>query len=225
MCSSKAQPKNKTILEMRNICKSFAGVQVLFDVNFDLKEAEVHALVGENGAGKTTLMNILNGVLSPDKGKIFLKGKEQKIQTPRQAQDMGIAFIHQELNLIDPLSVKENIYLGREPKKRTGLLNWEELKKRTSELFSHLGLNIDPDEKIENLKMADQQMVEIAKALSFDAYIIVMDEPTSSLTKEETEKLFGIIQDLKKKGCSIIYISHRLEEIFEIADRVTVLRN
>ncbi|RCW49802.1 sugar ABC transporter ATP-binding protein [Halanaerobium sp. ST460_2HS_T2] len=213
------------LLEMKDISKFFPGVKALDQVNFFLKEGEVIGLLGENGAGKTTLMNILNGVLPADKGYVKIKGEKVKIKNPTEAQKLGIAYIHQELNLIDELSVRENLFLGREVKKKFALIDKNEMNKLSEKALSNLNLNIDPEEKVENLPLAIKQMIEIARALMFEADIIVMDEPTSSLTSEEIEVLFNLIEKLKKENKSIIYISHRMEEIFEITDKVTVLRN
>lgn len=216
----------KVILKMENIIKSFPGVRALKGVNFELREGEVHALVGENGAGKTTLMNVLNGLVPKDSGKIIIDGKEVEINNPSSAKEMGISFIHQELELIPELTVKENIFLGQETQKGIfRLINWKSIKNRTGEFLKKLDIYLDPDKKINNLSIAEQQLVEIAKALYQNARIIVMDEPTSSLTAEDVKKLFQIIKDLKSRGCAIIYVSHVMDEIFEISDRITVLRD
>lgn len=213
------------ILEMKNISKQFPGVKALNNVNLNIKKGEVHVLVGENGAGKSTLMKILNGVYSKDSGEIVFKGKPIQIRNPREAQEAGISIIYQELNLIPKLSIAENIFLGREPLKKNGLIDWKMVYKETEVLLKKLEIDLDPRTKINRLGIAQQQMIEIAKALSFKSDIIVMDEPTSALTDKEINKLFAVIRQLKESGVAIIYISHRLEEIKQIGDRLTVLRD
>lgn len=213
------------ILEMRNITKEFPGVKALNNVNLKVKKGEVHVLVGENGAGKSTLMKILNGVYSMDAGEIIYKGKKIEIRTPRDAQEAGISIIHQELNLIPKLSVAENIFLGREPINKHGFINWKEIYTKTENLLKKLEIDVHPKTKVSKLGIAQQQMIEIAKALSFESNVIVMDEPTSALTEKEINKLFNVIKQLKDSGVAIIYISHRLDEIKKIGDRLTVLRD
>jgi ribose transport system ATP-binding protein len=214
------------VLEMRNISKSFPGVKALDDVSFDLKAGEVHALVGENGAGKSTLMKVLAGIYSKDSGAILINGNEVKIESVRDAQRLGIVMIHQELNLMNHLTVAENIFIGREYKKKFPLfLDAGKQIKKTREIFSELNIDIDPTVKVGKLTVAKQQMVEIAKALSYDSKILIMDEPTASLTDSEIEDLFRIVRTLKEEGRSIIYISHRLEELKIISDRITVMRD
>lgn len=210
---------------MRNISKDFPGIRALNRVNLYVKPGEVHVLVGENGAGKSTLMKILTGVYSKDEGEIIFKGKKIDIKNPKEAQNIGISIIYQELNLVPNLSIAENIFLGREPLKGNGLIDWKKMYKDTEELLKRLNLNLDPRVKVKNLGIAQQQMIEIAKALSFRSELIVMDEPTSALAEKEIEQLFKVINQLKNSGVSIIYISHRLEEIKKIGDRVTVLRD
>ncbi len=212
------------LLEMKNITKTFPGVTALDNVDFHLKKGEVHALLGENGAGKSTLMKVLNGIQERDSGKIFLRGQELRFNNTKEAQNAGLAIIHQELELIPHLNVAENIFLGREEKKGF-LIDYNSLYKKTEDVLDMLGVNIDPRAKIVDLNIGNQQMVEIAKAVSQEAEILVMDEPTSSLTNQEIEILFSLIRRLKKQDISIVYISHRLEEVFEICDRVTVLRD
>ena len=224
--SNKKMDSTRFVLQMRSISKKFAGTQALKDVNFNLKEKEVHALVGENGAGKTTLMNVLNGLVHADTGKIILNSREVIIDHPLQARRLGISFIQQELELAEPLSVKENIALGREPV--TGFLRriaWNELDREVRSFLVQWNFDLDPNAKVADLSIAKRQMTEIAKALFVDAKIIVMDEPTAALSGREVEYLFKIVRALRERGRAIIYISHMLEEIFEIADRVTVLRN
>lgn len=213
-----------SLLEMKEIEKSFNTVKVLFGVDFNLKAGTVHALMGENGAGKSTLMKTLAGVHKADKGTIQIRGEEVDILSPRQSRNLGVAMIHQELSPVPEMTVAENIYLGREPKKRL-FLDYDTMLKQTKELLESLNVPINPNEKIGKLKVADQQLVEIAKAISLDAEIIVMDEPTSAITEKEVDNLFAIIQDLKKQGKGIIYISHKMDEIFRISDEITVLRD
>lgn len=212
------------VLEMKNITKTFPGVKALDKVNFSLKKGEVHALIGENGAGKSTLMKVLNGIYQRDHGEIILRGEPVEFKGTKEAQKAGLAIIHQELELVPYLSTAENIYLGRED--RNGIfINYKKLYKKTEKILKMLGVNIDPKAKLKDLNIGSQQMVEIAKAVSQDADILVMDEPTSSLTSQEIEILFELIERLKKQEITIVYISHRLEEVFEICDRVTVLRD
>lgn len=213
------------LLLMKNISKIFPGVKALDDVSFTIYENEVMALLGENGAGKSTLMKILSGVYQKDTGRVILEGKELEILSPRDAMSKGIAIIHQELNLIPYLTVYENIFLGREAKLSSGRLDKKKMIKESEEIFKKLNVNIDPISQVSQLSIAQQQMVEIAKALSLDAKIIIMDEPTDTLTDQEVHILFKIINELKKNGKGIVYISHRINEIFEIADKITVLRD
>jgi len=213
------------VLQVEGISKSFPGVQALDAVYFDCFPGEVHALVGENGAGKSTLMKILAGVLGPDSGKITLRGSSFRPRNPREAREAGISIIFQEFNLLPELTVAQNIYLGREPAERFGIIKRQELEKAASALLERLQLEVDPGERVYRLSVAERQIVEIAKALSFKADILIMDEPTSSLTTSEIKRLFGIIRTLKEQGVAIIYVSHRLDEVFGIADRVTVLKD
>ncbi|MBI3962158.1 MAG: sugar ABC transporter ATP-binding protein [Deinococcus sp.] len=209
---------------MRSISKAFPGVQALIKVDLEVQGGEVHAVIGENGAGKSTLMKIVAGVYSRDAGEILLKGRKVEITNPRQAMDHGISMIHQELNLAPNLSVAENIFLGRLPKSGA-FVDWNKLYADAQALVDRLGIELNVRALVEDLTVARQQMVEIAKALSRNAEVIVMDEPTSALTERETETLFQIIGRLKTQGVAVVYISHRLEEIFRIADQVTVLRD
>ena len=213
------------ILKMENIHKSFPGVKALDSVTFDLKKGEVLGLVGENGAGKSTLMNILTGVLKPNQGTINLEGQNVEFHDNQQAQKHGISYIHQELNLIDELTIMENLFLGDQPLKKWGSINFKEMRERSKKVLKRLNLELSPDQLVEELSLAQKQMVEIAKAILFEAKIIVMDEPTSSLADEEIEVLFEMIEDLQKDGKSIIYISHRLDEVFSLTNRLIVLRN
>lgn len=212
------------VLEMKGIVKEYPGVKALKGVDFHLKRGEVHALVGENGAGKSTLMKILGGAEARDGGEIILEGRKVEIQDPHQAEKLGISIIYQEFNLIPFLSVAENIFLGREPR-RGIFVDWRQLYANAKAVLDQLGLDIDLKAKVSGLSVAQQQMVEIAKAISVKSRIIVMDEPSATLTMHELERLFGLTRKLKEQGVGIIYISHRLEEIFEIADRVTVFRD
>ncbi|MCL4166355.1 UNVERIFIED_CONTAM: hypothetical protein GTU68_005623, partial [Idotea baltica] len=217
-------PAADPLLEIKNITKRFFGVTALGGVDLRVGKGEVHAVIGENGAGKSTLMKILAGVQPPDSGTISLDGKPVKIPNVHAALDMGIALIHQELNLADNLEIASNIFLGREPTK-FGLIDSKTIRQRSREYLAKVGLDIDPKVKVSELTIGLQQLVEIAKALSVNARVLIMDEPTSSLSQRETEALFEVIRDLKQQGVSVIYISHRLMEIKELADRVTVLRD
>jgi len=212
------------LLEMRGITKAFPGVKALTDVDFDVRPGEVHALVGENGAGKSTLMKILAGVYERDAGEVWLKGKPVHFTNPRQAQLAGIVTIYQELNQVPEMSVTENIFLGSELE-RGVVLQWSAMHDRAKELLAKLHLDIDPRLPIKQLGVGQQQMVEVAKALHQKADLIIMDEPTSSLSIREINDLFAIVRELKAAGVAIVYISHHLEETFAITDRITVLRD
>ncbi|MDI3548565.1 MAG: inositol transport system ATP-binding protein [Halanaerobiales bacterium] len=212
-------------LEMRNITKRFPGVLALDSVNLLVEEGEIHAVVGENGAGKSTLMKILAGAYQKDAGQIFVRGKEVEITNTIDAQKQGIGMIYQEFNLIPHLSVAENIFLGRFPLTKSKKIKFDELNKMAQQYLKELETDISPQSIVGELSVADRQLVEIAKALSLNSSVLVMDEPTSSLSPGETEVLFGIMRKLKESGVSIIFISHHMDEIFSIADRVTVLRD
>lgn len=213
-------------LEMRNISKAFPGVQALSDVSIQVRPGEVHVLLGENGAGKSTLMKILAGVYQKDSGEILVNGRPVEITDTKAAAEQGIHMIHQELNLVPHLSVAENIFLGREPIKGwPGRIDWGKLHKDAGDVLHELNLDIGSGTIVQTLSVAQQQMVEIARALSTNAEIIIMDEPTAAITEQETSELFRQIEKLKKKGVSIIYISHRLPEVKRIGDRVTVMRD
>jgi D-xylose transport system ATP-binding protein len=218
--------KLETILSMRKITKTFPGVKALDGVTFDLNQGEVHALVGENGAGKSTLIKILAGVYPHGEygGEIVLDGAQRAFNNVRDSETAGIAVIYQELSLVKDLSVAENIFLGREPR-RLGVINWEDLYGRAQKLLDDLNLTIDPLTPVRNLGIGQQQLVEIAKALSQNARIVVLDEPTAALTDTEVETLFRILNDLRARGVAMIYISHKLDEVFRISDRITVLRD
>lgn len=214
------------LLRLVNVSKGFPGVQALSDVSLDLYAGEVHALVGENGAGKSTLMKILSGLYQRESGTMYLDGEPFEVDGPLTAQSLGISIIHQELHLMPHLTVAENIFIGREASRGFGLLlDDRALNRRAGELFDDLGITLNPRAMVGNLKVAQQQLVEIAKALSFDARVLIMDEPTAALTASETDILFGLIRDVKARGTGIIYISHRMEELKAISDRVTVLRD
>ena len=215
------------LLKMEGICKSFPGVKALDGVSLSVKAGTVHALMGENGAGKSTLMKCLFGVYECDEGKIFLDGKEVRFASSREALDGGVAMVHQELNQALKLSVGDNIWLGRFPTVSRFLpfTSERKIKEKTLALFSELGISIDPDMRVSELSVSKRQMLEIAKAVSFGAKIIVFDEPTSSLADDEAKKLFEIIRMLKERGCGIIYISHKMAEILQISDEVTVMRD
>ena len=215
------------LISMENITKSFPGVKALDEVSFALKSGSVHALMGENGAGKSTLMKCLFGVYKKDSGKIFLDGKEIEFSNSKDALEMGVAMVHQELNQALKLSVMDNMWLGRFPKVSRYLPFISETKmySRTKDVFDELGIDCDPRKKMSELSVSKRQMVEIAKAVSYNAKVIVFDEPTSSLNENEAEHLFKIIDMLKKRGCGIIYISHKMEEILRICDEVTIMRD
>lgn len=213
------------ILEMKGITKEFPGVKALKGVDFRIIEGQVMALLGENGAGKSTLMKILTGVYQKTSGQMYYKGKPVEFKNSKESQDSGIAIIHQELNLIPQLTIAENIFLGREPVNRLRKIDWVKLYKDSKELLEKLGMTEDPRTLVEELSIGKQQMIEIAKALSLNARVIVMDEPTDALTDKETIKLFEVIRELKKEGRSIVYISHRLKEVFQICDYATILRD
>ena len=215
---------NQVFFEMRDISKSFPGVKALNKVGFTVAEGEIRALVGENGAGKSTLMKILNGNYKKDSGAILIDGQEVEITDPQVADAHGITIIFQELNLVDELSIAENIFAGRLAKKGK-LVNWKELNEKAKVLLDRISFDVDPNKLVGSLTVAEKQMVEIAKALSRNSRIILMDEPSATLTKKELDALFQIIRDLKKSGIAVIYISHRMEEIFEICETVTVMRD
>lgn len=213
------------ILRMVNITKSFNQVTVLENIDFDMRKGEVHALVGENGAGKSTLMKILAGVYQPDSGKIFINNEEVKLRSPIEAKNKGISIIYQEFSLIPTLSISYNIFLGKEPRNRYGIIDRGKMELETEKVLEKIGLNLKPKSVVGDLSTGNMQQVEIAKAILENSKILIMDEPTSALTETETEKLFNIINLLKEKGTSIIYITHRMKEIFQISDRITVLRD
>lgn len=214
----------EVILTMEGIDKSFPGVHALDHVKLEVKKSEVHALMGENGAGKSTLMKVLTGIYSKDEGTITYEGKEVEFTNPREAQKEGIIIVHQELNMMNHLTVAQNIFIGREPKKHN-LIDDAKMNEDARELFERLHIDIDPTENMGKLTVGKQQMCEIAKAISHEAKVIIFDEPSAALTEAEIEELFKIIRDLRDKGMGIVYISHRMDEIKVITDRVTVMRD
>lgn len=216
--------KTDYILQMKHIVKTFPGVKALDNVNLNLRPGTVHALMGENGAGKSTLMKCLFGIYMPDSGEILFNGQKVQFSNPKQALDHGVSMVHQELNQVPETTVMENIWLGRMPK-RGLVVDDKKMLEDTEAVFERLGLDIDPKEKIGSLSVSQRQMIEIAKAVSANAQVIVLDEPTSSLAEKEVEYLFQIIENLKSQGCGIVYISHKMEEILRISDEVTVMRD
>lgn len=212
-------------IEMRGIDKSFGSNQVLKQAGFTLESGEVHALMGENGAGKSTLMKILTGVYTKDAGTALVDGKEVNYKNPQEAEKAGIVFIYQELNVMFDLTVEENLFMGKEIHGKFGICDKKAMQKKAQEALNILGVNISPKTVMAELSVGQQQMVEICKALMADAKVIIMDEPTAALTQSETVALFKVIESLRKKGVSMVYISHRMEEIFELCDRITVLRD
>ncbi|MBA9025673.1 sugar ABC transporter ATP-binding protein [Peribacillus huizhouensis] len=214
------------LVEMKGISKVFNGVKALRNVSLKIRKGTVHALMGENGAGKSTAMKILSGIHKPTEGSILVEGKEIFLDNPKMALDNGIAMIHQELSPIFEMTVAENIFLGREPiYPKIHLVNYPKMYKDTKKMFENLGLSIDPKQRMKELSVSEIQMVEIVKAVSYDSKVIIMDEPTSSLADKEVEQLFSIINRLKKEGKGIIYISHKMDEIFQIADDITIFRD
>ena len=217
---------NEIILEAKGISKFFPGVKALQNVNVTFRRGEVHVLIGENGAGKSTLMKILDGIYKADEGEIILRGEKVTIANPKQATMYGISMIHQELSPVLDMTIAENIFLGTEPKKGAGIVEFAKRNSLSEELLKEVGMrNVSPSTKMKALSTSQMQMVEIAKALSYDSDIIIMDEPTSSITESEVENLFGIIRKLKSEGRCIVYISHKMSELFEIGDMITVFRD
>lgn len=221
--------EERYILQTRGISKSFSGVKVLEGIELSVMPGEIHALMGENGAGKSTLMKIIMGIYTKDSGTLYFDGKEREFRRPKEALEAGISMIHQELSPIPEMTVAENVFLGREQKKVKGLpfVDKKELNKRTQALLDEYKLSqyIRPNMKMKNLNIAQIQMMEIIKSVSYHSKVIIMDEPTSSLSEKETEILYKILDMLKKNSVGIIYISHRMEEVFKLADRVSVLRD
>ena len=215
---------SQPLLRVTGIAKLYPGVQALDDVSFDLDAGEIHGLLGENGAGKSTLLKILSGAERPDAGRIEVAGEQRILATPQDAQALGIATIYQELNLLPNLTVAENVFIGREPGGRA-FLSWRRLIEQTREVTARIGLAIDPLALVRDLSVAEQQMVEIARALSMDSRVIIMDEPTSALSEAEVETLFAIVRELRDQGLGIIFVTHRLDEVIRLCDRATVLRD
>lgn len=213
------------ILQVKNISKTFPGVKALTDVSADFYPGEVHTLVGENGAGKSTLIKIISGVYTPTEGKVIFEGKEMNFTAPGQAIEAGIAVIHQELSIAKDLTVAQNVWLGREKKKKSGLLDMARMNKETQDILDFMKVNLKATEIAGDLNAAQQQMIEIAKVISQNAKLVVMDEPTSSLSEHEIDALFEQVRILKEKNVAIIYITHRLKELTAICERVTVLRD
>ncbi|MGV8937835.1 MAG: sugar ABC transporter ATP-binding protein [Allorhizobium sp.] len=222
---SGAIPNAEYLLTAEGIRKEFPGVVALDDVTFRLKRGSVHALMGENGAGKSTLMKILAGIYRPDRGRIQLKGVDIRLDSPLDALENGLAMIHQELNLMAQMTVAENIWIRREPLNRFGFVDHGEMNRKTADLFARLNIAIHPQIDVGELSVANRQMVEIAKAVSYESDVLIMDEPTSALTEREVEHLFQIIRDLRDQGIGIVYITHKMNELFEIADEVSVFRD
>lgn len=215
----------RELLRMEGIVKIYGVTTVLNHVNFDVRAGEVHALAGENGAGKSTLIKILSGNVEPNEGKIFFQGKEVNIHNADTAHEAGVSTVYQELVQAPFLTVAENIYMGRIPNKAPGVIDRKKMNSMAKELMEQIHIDLDPDMRLDKLSLANRQMVEILKALSYDSRVIVFDEPTSSLTEKETVRLFEIIETLRQKGVAVIYISHRMEEIFKLTDRISVLRD
>ncbi|MDY3249358.1 MAG: sugar ABC transporter ATP-binding protein [Candidatus Choladocola sp.] len=222
---------SEVIVKMDGISKSFGGIKALDNVKIELRKGEVHALMGENGAGKSTLMKIMTGVYTKDEGRMFLYDENKKemteveMKSPLMAQKNGLSMVFQELNLLENMNIAENIFIGREPSKSGGFLDRSELNRKAVHELEKVSLNVDPETMVSELSCGQKQCVEIAKALSFQARVVVFDEPTASLSEKESQVLFKIINDLKNQGVCIVYISHRMEEVFELSDRITVFRN
>ncbi len=213
------------LLKMEGICKSFGFVKAVSGGYLELKQGEVHALMGENGAGKSTIMNVLSGALKADEGKIIYLGQEVSVSSPIEARTLGIGKIHQELQLVPELTVGENIFLGREPRNKLGFIDYPKMYSEAEKLIQTFEMTVSPKAQVKELQVGEQQLIEIVKTTSLKCKIVIMDEPTSALSKNEAEKLFGVINRLKQDGVSIVYITHRMEEVFEISDRITVMRD
>ncbi len=215
---------NEIVLKMNGVSKTFPGVKALKNVDFQLRAGEIHALMGENGAGKSTLIKVLTGVEELDSGEIYLSGEKILAKSTQQAQELGISTVYQEVNLCPNLTVAENFYIGREPT-QYGKINWKEINRRAEQALAKLDLKIDVKQKLENYSVAIQQMVAIARAIDYKAKVLILDEPTSSLDKNEVEKLFIIMKKLRSEGMGIIFVTHFLDQVYEVSDRITVLRN
>ncbi|MFE4924214.1 sugar ABC transporter ATP-binding protein [Streptomyces sp. NPDC005133] len=220
-----APPAADTVLEARSVSKRFPGVVALDDVTFSLRAGETHALVGENGAGKSTLIKVLTGVYRPDEGELRMSGQQVRFARPFEAQQAGISTIYQEVNLVPLMSVARNIFLGREPKNRLGLIDFGRMHREAADLLDGFGVRVDPRRPLHTLGIGTQQMVALARAVSVNARVVVMDEPTSSLEPREVETLFRVIENLRGQGIAVLYVSHRMDELYRICDRVTVLRD
>src|SRR6266542_3898985 len=214
-----------SLIVIEHVTKRFPGVVALNDVTFDVEDGELHAIVGENGAGKSTLMRILSGVIPDYEGRVLLRGQPVRFRDTRDAEAAGVGIIHQELNLVEQLSAAANIFLGREKHTRLGLLDDRAMERAAGELLRQLECQVPPGELVRELRVGDQQLVEIAKALSLETNVLIMDEPTSALTESEAARLFRVIARLRQRGVTILYISHKMDEVFRLADRVTVLRD
>src|SRR5947209_4540099 len=213
------------LIAIEHVTKRFPGVVALNDVSFDIAAGELHAIVGENGAGKSTLMKILAGVIPDFEGQLLLRGEPVRFRGTRDAEEAGVGIIHQELNLVEELSAAANIFLGREKRNRLGLLDDRAMERAAGELLVQLECHVHPGQPVRELRVGDQQLVEIAKALSLETDILIMDEPTSALTESEVARLFRVIDRLRQRGVTILYISHKMDEVFRLADRITVLRD
>ncbi|MGB6189654.1 MAG: ATP-binding cassette domain-containing protein, partial [Aeromonas molluscorum] len=224
MADMTTQQQSEWLLEMIDVSKSFPGVKALDNVNLRVRPHSVHALMGENGAGKSTLLKCLFGIYEKDQGKIFFKGQEINFTSSKEALENGVSMVHQELNLVLQRTVMDNMWLGRYPTKGW-FIDHGKMYDDTKRIFDELDIDIDPRVKVATLSVSQMQMIEIAKAFSYDAKIVIMDEPTSSLTEKEVSHLFKIINKLKDKGCGIVYISHKMEEIFQLCDEITILRD
>ncbi|MDW8846955.1 galactose/methyl galactoside ABC transporter ATP-binding protein MglA [Erwinia sp. MMLR14_017] len=224
MGSDKVQTQREYLLEMTDVSKSFPGVKALDNVNLKIRPHSVHALMGENGAGKSTLLKCLFGIYSKDSGSILFQGKEIDFKSSKEALENGVSMVHQELNLVLQRTVMDNMWLGRYPRKGF-FVDHDKMYRDTKAIFDELDIDIDPRDKVISLSVSQMQMIEIAKAFSYDAKIVIMDEPTSSLTEKEVNHLFTIIRKLKERGCGIVYISHKMEEIFQLCDEITILRD
>lgn len=214
--------QNDVVLTMRGICKSFPGTRALHNVDFTLRKGEIHALMGENGAGKSTLIKVLTGVYEKDSGSITVDGKDAHIRSPQDAQNAGISTVYQEITLCPNLTVAENMFIGRS---EGNLIHWKELEKRTAEILANLGIPARPKQELSGCSLAVQQMVAIARAVDMQCKVLILDEPTSSLDEKEVEMLFGLMRDLKSRGVGIIFVTHFLEQVYAVSDRITVLRN
>ena len=214
--------QNDVVLTMRGICKSFPGTRALHNVDFTLRKGEIHALMGENGAGKSTLIKVLTGVYEKDSGSITVDGKDAHIRSPQDAQNAGISTVYQEITLCPNLTVAENMFIGRS---EGNLIHWKEREKRTAEILANLGIPARPKQELSGCSLAVQQMVAIARAVDMQCKVLILDEPTSSLDEKEVEMLFGLMRDLKSRGVGIIFVTHFLEQVYAVSDRITVLRN